>query len=84
MQRTNKTLQIQGTAMKSLGNQMGQIVEALLERPCQVILRLTLKERVKPITTSSGVQLTKINLKRSVATNEKVHSASEEHFEDFG
>ncbi|XP_022891869.1 uncharacterized protein LOC111406722 [Olea europaea var. sylvestris] len=92
MQRTDKSLQVQGAVIKKLENQMGQIAKELSERlsrtlpsdteinPKQQVMAVKVveNEEVGAITTRSGIQLLEITVERWVKVNEKVPSIDEE------
>ncbi|XP_022865364.1 uncharacterized protein LOC111385219 [Olea europaea var. sylvestris] len=92
MQRTDKSLQVQGAAIKNLENQMGQIAKALSERqqvalssnteinPKQqvMVVKVVENEEVGTITTRNGIQFPEITVERRVKVNEKVPSIDEE------
>ncbi|KAL2461730.1 Uncharacterized protein Adt_45150 [Abeliophyllum distichum] len=65
---------------------MGQMAIALLGIALSTLPRYTevnFKERVKVITTRSGVQLPEIHVKRSVANKKMVPSTDQEHMEQI-
>ncbi|XP_022874221.1 uncharacterized protein LOC111393052 [Olea europaea var. sylvestris] len=78
MKRTDKSLQVQGAAIKNLENQMRQIAKALSKRqqgalpsdteinPKQyvMVVKVVENEEVGAITTRSGIQLPEITVER--------------------